>query len=149
MAEAGSNPAAALFVAEAELWQSHFEKAAPVLEAVAAQYPADIELGTRASSLYRSLAYFDPKNTKTAVEIEQRLLKAGPADRERLAPIGDIYADRELFRQAEPYLNRIPPTAPGAPSSYLHAPTIFSDYSDFLNPLRPFPARRTKLHDHT
>lgn len=148
MAEAGSNPAAARFVAEAELWQSHFEKAAPVLESVAAQYPADIELGTRASSLYRSLAYFDPKNTKTAVEIQQRLLKAGPADRERLARIGDIYADRELFSQAELYWNRIPRTAPGDSSSYLDAATIFWDYYDFDNALRLLREGRRKLNVH-
>jgi Flp pilus assembly protein TadD/predicted Zn-dependent protease len=145
--EAASNPVAARFVAEAELWQSHFETAAPVVDAVAAQYPADVELGTRASSLYRSLAYFEPKDTKLAVEIEQRLLESTPGDRERLARIGDIYADRELFPQAAPYWNRMALTAPGESSSYRDAATVFWDYYDFANALRLLHEGRSRLHD--
>ncbi|HMC30528.1 MAG TPA: hypothetical protein VKL99_06800, partial [Candidatus Angelobacter sp.] len=96
-AETGSNPVATRFIAEAELWRSHFEAGAPAIVAVARQYPADNDLGERASSVYRSLAYFDPKATEVAVQIENNLLAATPADRKRLARIGDIYSDREQF----------------------------------------------------
>jgi hypothetical protein len=102
-AEAKTNPASARFIGEAELWRSHFEAGAPVIAGVAKQYPADVELGERASSVYRSLAYFDARNTEVAVEIELNLLKARPANRDRLARIGDIYSDHEQFAKAAPY----------------------------------------------
>src|SRR5260370_1145926 len=48
MAEAGSNPPAALFVAHAEAWQSPFEKAAPGLEGGRRQHTPDLRHGGRA-----------------------------------------------------------------------------------------------------
>src|SRR5207244_10207818 len=61
---AKANPAAVRFVAEAELWQSHFEQGSPALGALAMAYPAEAGVGKEASSVYRSLAYFNPKNAK-------------------------------------------------------------------------------------
>ncbi|HZD95098.1 MAG TPA: hypothetical protein VE133_12635, partial [Candidatus Sulfotelmatobacter sp.] len=148
-AQASANPAGARFVAEAELWRSHFEAGAPVIGAVATQYPADVELGERASSVYRSLAYFDPRNTEVAVQIENNLLLAAPADRNRLARIGDIYSDRELFAKAMPYWNRMPETEPGRSASYEEAATVFWDYYFFEDALRLLNLGRSKLHDST
>jgi tetratricopeptide (TPR) repeat protein len=145
--EAKSNPASARFIGEAELWRSHFEAGAPVIAGVARQYPADAELGERASSVYRSLAYFNPRNTEVAVEIELNLLKSTPADRERLARIGDIYSDHEQFAKAAPYWNRMPETEPGRPQSYEDAATVFWDYYFFEDALRLLSLGRTKLHD--
>jgi cellulose synthase operon protein C len=145
--EAKSNPASVRFIGEAELWRSHFEAGAPVIAGVARQYPADAELGERASSVYRSLAYFDPRNTEIAVEIELNLLKSTPADRERLARIGDIYSDHEQFAKAAPYWNRMPETEPGRPQSYEEAATVFWDYYFFEDALRLLSLGRTKLHD--
>ncbi len=118
VAQAQANPGAVRFVAEAELWHSHFEEGAPVIAAVAAQYPADVDMGRRASSIYRSLAYFEPKNTEIAVQIESNLLKVAPADRDTLARIGDIYSDREQFEKAAPYWNQMVETEPGNSQSY-------------------------------
>jgi hypothetical protein len=76
-----SNPAAGQFLAQADLWRSHYEESAPILKALAAQYPAASELDRTVSSVYRSLAYFDPANTDVAVQIEkiswQRILGTG------------------------------------------------------------------------
>src|SRR5262249_25596752 len=96
---AKENPAAARFVAEAELWRSHFEEAALALGAVAGLYPADTVVGREASSVYRSLAYFNPGNTAKAVRVEVNLQRANPLNRDTLARIGDIYADRAQFAQ--------------------------------------------------
>ncbi len=148
-AEARSNPASARFIGEAELWRSHFEAGAPVIAAVARQYPADAELGGRASSVYRSLAYFDPRNTEMAVEIESNLLRSTPGDRQRLARIGDIYSDRELFAKAAPYWNKMPETEPGRAQSYEDAATVFWDYYFFEDALRLLNQGRTNLHDDT
>ena len=38
---------------------SHFEEGAPILKALADEYPADVDGARAASSVYRSLAYFD------------------------------------------------------------------------------------------
>src|SRR5260370_41229759 len=44
------NPAAGPYLAQAYLWRSHFAETAPVLQALAEEYPADAELGHAASS---------------------------------------------------------------------------------------------------
>ena len=141
------NPAAADFLANANLWRSHFEEGAPVLKSLAAQYPAEPEICRTASSVYRSLAYFDPADTAIAVKIEDNLLHANPTDTETMARIGDIYADRELFDQAAPYWERIPQVAPGQPGGYLEAATIYWDYFDFDNALRLLGNGRERLAD--
>jgi predicted Zn-dependent protease len=143
------NPAAGQYIAQANLWRSHFEESAPVLRALADEYPAEPELGRTASSVFRSLAYFDPSKTGVAVKIEENLLSANPGSREILARIGDIYSDRELFSQAAPYWERIPTIAPGEAGGYLEAATIYWDYYDFDNALRLLEEGRKKLGDVT
>src|SRR5262249_47122288 len=147
IAVARANPAAARFAAEAELWKSHYEQAAPALGAVAGMYPADLGVGREASSVYRSLAYFKPRNTARAVAIELNLLRANPLDRDTLARIGDIYADRSQFVQAAPYWNRMPQTEPGNPAAYEEAATVFWDYYMFDDALRLLENGRTRLND--
>ncbi|HYW37978.1 MAG TPA: hypothetical protein VE957_07690 [Terriglobales bacterium] len=142
-----SNPAAANFIAYADLWQSHFEESAPLLKSLNAQYPAEPEIAHTASSVYRSLAYFDPADTAVAVRIEDDLLQANPRDTELMARIGDIYADRELFAQAAPYWERIPHVVPGQAGGYLEAATIYWDYYDFDNALRMLNQGRDRLRD--
>ena len=139
------NPAAADFLANANLWRSHFEESAPVLKSLAAQYPAEKEIAANASSVYRSLAYFNPADTAIAAKIQDNLLQANLTDTETMARIGDIYSDREQFTQAAPYWERIPQVAPGQPGGYLEAATIYWDYFDFDNALRLLGKGRTSL----
>jgi tetratricopeptide (TPR) repeat protein len=139
------NPAAADFLAYANLWRSHFEESAPMLKSLAAQYPAEAEIANAASSAYRSLAYFEPADTAIAAKIEDNLLQANPGDTEIMARIGDIYADREQFAQAAPYWERIPQVAPGQSGGYLEAATIYWDYFDFDNALRLLGKGRDRL----
>ena len=142
-----SNPAAADFLANANLWRSHFEDSAPVFRSLAGQYPAKLEIARTASSVYRSLAYFDPADTAVAAKIEDNLLEANPSNTEILARIGDIYADRDQFAQAAPYWERIPQVSPGQPTGYLDAATIYWDYYDFENALRVLNLGRSRLAD--
>ena len=144
---ASANPLAAQFLAAGEIWRSHFEAAAPVLRALAGEYPADVDIGRRASALYRSLAYFDPAATDVAAGIEKDLLAAAPTSVDTLTRIGDIYADRERFADAAPYWNRIPQVAPGNSSGYIEAATIYWDYFDFPYALRVIREGRQKLSD--
>jgi Flp pilus assembly protein TadD len=146
---AKSNPAAAVEIADAQIWRSHFEESAPVLKTLAEIYPAEHELDRTASSVYRSLAYFDPAKTAVAAKIENNLLSANPGDTEILARIGDIYSDRELFAQAAPYWERIPKVAPGESGGYLEAATIYWDYFDFTNALRLLDEGRKNLGNPT
>ena len=143
------NPAAALELADAELWRSHYEASAPVLKTLVAFYPAEPDLGRTASSVFRSLAYFDPAKTTVAANIEVNLLALNPGDKEILARLGDIYSDRELFAQAAPYWERIPKVAPGESAGYLEAATIYWDYFDFENALRLMGEGRKKLGQPT
>jgi predicted Zn-dependent protease len=144
---AQQNPAAARFVAEANLWKSNFEESAPVLKALAEQYPADIEIGRATSSVHRSLAYFDPAQTAIAIKIEENLHQADPTSTEILGRLGDIYADRELYSKAAPYWEEIPKVAPGQADGYLEAATIYWDYFDFDSALRVMNDGRKTLGD--
>jgi tetratricopeptide (TPR) repeat protein len=146
---AQTNPAAVRMFAEAELWQSHFEDAAPALGAVAGEFPADRDLDDETSAVYRSLAYFDGQDTEAAVRVEQNLLKSDPANRDTLARIGDIYADRDMFSEAAPYWNRMAEIDPGKPDSYLSAATVFWDYYKFDDALRLLNQGRAKLGNGT
>jgi predicted Zn-dependent protease len=139
------NPAAAEFLANADLWRSHYEDSAAPLESLAALYPADAQLGHTASSVYRSLAYFEPADTAVAAKIEDNLLQVNPTDTATMARIGDIYADREQFAQAAPYWERIPQVAPGQPAGYLEAATVYWDYFDFSNAIRLLGQGRERL----
>ena len=142
-----TNPAVGEFVAQAELWRSHFEDGAPLLRALAAQYPADPETTQAASAVFRSLAYFEAGDTEIATKIEDNLLQANPGNSEIMSRIGDIYADRDLFAKAAPYWNRIPTIAPGQSVGYLEAASIYWDYFDFDNALRLLDEGRKKLGD--
>src|SRR5208283_3098423 len=144
---ASGNPVAARFFGEARFWESHFEEAAPVMNALAQEYPADFELGRRASAVHRSLAAFDPRDTELAVKIEENLYSADPGNRDTLARTGDIFADRELFDRAAPYWNRITQIRPGEPQAYLDAATIYWDYYYFDTALKLLNEGRTKLRD--
>ena len=134
-------------MAYANLWRSHFEDSAPVLKTLAVQYPAEPEIASVASSVYRSLAYFEPADTAVAAKIQDNLLQANPANTQTMARVGDIYADREQFAQAAPYWERIPQVSPGQSSGYLEAATIYWDYFDFDNALRLLNKGRTRLGD--
>ncbi len=156
-AQQQQNSAAARELAEADLWQSHFEAAAPLLGGLAHAYPADTAVGDEASSVYRSLAYFDPAEITNAVAIEKNLIAADPANVDRLARIGDIYADSQStalsvsaqvqLAAASPYWRRIPGVHPGQPDGYLQAATIFWDYFQFDDALAELAAARKQFHE--
>lgn len=140
-----ANPAAAQFLAEGEAWQSHFERAAPVLGAMAGEYPADFKLGRRAAAMHRSLAAFLPEHTERAVTIEENLHRSDPRDLGTLARLGEILADREMVARAKPYWDRIAQAEPGKPGGYLEAATVFWDYYLFDDALRLMRDGRKKL----
>ncbi len=139
------NPAAVRFLLDSDLWQSHFEQCAPIAGALASAYPSDPVIGGDASSLYRSLAYFDPGDTARAVAVEKRLLDYDPGNLDTLARIGDIYADRSLFSEADPYWFRMAQIHSGESNGYLQSATIFWDYFDFDNALAQLEKGRQKL----
>jgi tetratricopeptide (TPR) repeat protein len=150
------NPAATRELAEGQVWQSHFEVAAPLYSNLVRSYPADATLGEEAASIFRSLAYFDPGQAAQAIAIEKNLLAADPANVERLARIGDIYADSQSaalavsaeaqIATASPYWRRIPTIHPGQPDGYLQSATIFWDYFQFNDALAQIAAARKQFH---
>ena len=148
-----ANPDAARELAEGELWRSHFEESASLWGPLAEAYPANVEIGDRASSVFRSMAYYDSTQTGRAVEIEKNLLAADPANSERLATIGDIYADsgadsttgHENIAAAAPYWRRMPAIHPGTSDGYLQAATIFWDYFQFGDALKEIHEARAKF----
>ena len=136
-----NNTAAARELAELEISRSRFEQSAPLLAALAQQYPADTVVGDEAASVFRSLAYHDPAQIDRAVAIERNLSAADPANLDRLAAIGDTYADStssELnldtqmqLTQAAPYWQRMATVHPGVADGYLQSATVFWDYFEF------------------
>jgi tetratricopeptide (TPR) repeat protein len=142
---ARDNPVAARFVAEADIWRSRFEPAAPVLTALAGEYPADVELGRRVGSLHRSLSYADEREVDAAAATGERLQRFDPRDPATLTALGEIHADRERYERARPYWDRIPDIEPGRAEGYLEAATIFWDYYQFDDALRVIGLGRTRL----
>ena len=148
-----ANPATQQFIAEATSWQSHFEEAAPAMQALAADFPADADRANRAASLFRSLATYDAPvdihNIRIAAGIERNLTRANPRDSAALTRLGEIYADRELFSRAKPVWDRIAQIQPGVSNGYLEAATIFWDYFRYNDALRMVADGRKKLSDPT
>jgi tetratricopeptide (TPR) repeat protein len=142
---AQSNPAAERFWLESCLWQSRFEEAVAAADALSAEYPDSGSLGDTASSLYRSLAYFHPEYTDKAVAIEKRMLSAMPDNLDRLALIGDTYADRGRMAEAAPYFARMAEVHPGDADGYLQSATVFWDYFDFASASAQMRKARERL----
>ena len=142
---ASSDPVAAEFIAEADLWRCHYEAAAPLMRGLAANYSTDFRLDRRTSNLFRSLAAFDPSKTDVAVGIEKKLASYEPGNQEVLTRIGDIYADRSIFAQARPYWNRVAHIEPGRSDGYLQAATVFWDYFLYEDALRLIGEARKNL----
>ncbi len=147
-----SDPAASRELAEVDVWGSHFEQAAPLMGTVAELYPADAMTGDQAISLYRSLAYLDGsgKDTARAAGIERALIAAAPGDAERLATLGDLYAEAtatggEDIAAGAPGWRKIPELHAGTPAGYLTAATIFWDYFQFDDALKEIEAARAKF----
>ncbi len=139
--QTAGNPAAALWVAEAESWKGHFEAAAPLLKAVAAEFPADTALVARAASVHRSLQQVD-----TAIQLEETLAKAHPTDAAILTRLGEMQADRERYDLAGAYWNRIITAAPGRAANYLEAATLHWDYYRYDEALARIEEGRRRLN---
>ena len=131
-----TNPAAAQFVAEAELWRCHFEDAAPVLQSLSSSMAVDSASTGRSASVHRSLAYNNPGYSQIAASIAENQSRYRPADRQRLARVGDFWADQQHFDRAAPFWNRMAEVEPGNPQGYLDAATVFWDYYHFDDALR-------------
>ncbi len=148
-----SNPAALRELAELNIWNSHFEQAAPLMASVADLYPADQTIGDASIGLYRSLAYLDSTDasTKRAAAMEARLISSDPGNPDRLATLGDLYAEAtstggEDIASAAPGWRRIPTLHPGTPAGFLTSATIFWDYFQFDDALGEITAARTRFH---
>jgi tetratricopeptide (TPR) repeat protein len=144
---AAENPVAARFVGEAEIWQCHYEESAAPMGALSRQFPTERDVAARAASVYRSLAAFVPHDTDVAVGIEENLYQTDLQNRDQLAHIGDVLADRELFARAAPYWERMATIRPGEPQAYLNPATVFWDYYNFDDALRLLDEGRSKLHN--
>ena len=147
-----SNPAALRELAGLEVWTSHFEQAVTPTSTLATLYPADPTLDDQAVSLFRSFSYLDPTSASLdrAVLIEQNLLRAEPDSPDRLATLGDLYAEAtadagEDLASAAPFWHRIPPLHPGTPAGFLTSATIFWDYFQFDAALAELDAARTRF----
>lgn len=144
---ANANPAAARWVAEAEMWKGHFETAAPILRAAAADFPADRALVTRAAAVHRSLAAWDPKQADTAIALEETLSRAHPTDIGILTRLGEMQAEQERYAKASEYWNRIIAIAPGRAANYLETATLQWDYYRYDDALAGIAKARQQLHN--
>ncbi len=141
------NFAAMQFAAEAEIWLSHFEAAAPPMKSLAEASPGEPSLTGRASSLYRSLAAYFPEDTGVAEQMVQAEVRSDARNRELLARAGDIYADRGQFALARPLWNRMTQVEAGRTEAWLDAATVFWDYYLFDDAFRILSAARERFHE--
>ncbi|MBV9438198.1 MAG: hypothetical protein JOZ44_19215 [Acidobacteria bacterium] len=144
---AADNPVAVRFIGEAEIWRCHYEESAGPLGALAKLFPTEPDISKPAAAVYRSLAAFMPPDTDVAVAIDENLYAANLRDRDQLAHIGDVLADRELFSRAAPFWERMTQIRPGEPQAYLDPATVYWDYYNFSSALRLLNEGRSKLHN--
>ena len=111
-----TNPAAGEFVAQAELWRSHFEDSAPRLRALAAQYPADSR--DRSYRLRRlSLAGLlrsrrtQPLRRRSKTICCRRIPATAKSWRESATSMPTVIS----LHEAAPYWDRIPRSLPASP----------------------------------
>ena len=143
--KAPANFAAAQFAAEAEIWLSHFEAAAPPMKTLAETWPADQAFTGRASAIYRSLAAYFPEDTGVAARFAEAGYRSDARNRDRLARVGDIYADRGQFGRARPVWNRMTQVEAGHPEAWLDAATVFWDYYLFDDAFRVIAGARERF----
>ena len=134
--------AAKEFISGAEIWRSHYEGAAPLMQTIATNYPAHREINTTASSLLRSLG-----QTDAAANIAERLSRSSPRNLQALTLVGDIYADREQFDKARPFWNRLSDIEPGRVDGYREAATVYWDYYLYDDALRTIDAARQRMRN--
>jgi cellulose synthase operon protein C len=144
---AKEHPLAARFLGEADIWRSRFESATPIVSALAAEFPSDVELNQRVGSLHRSLSYNDARETDAAARAFARLYEYEPRNMAILTTLGEIYADRERYDRARAHWERLPAIEPGKAAGYLEAATVFWDYYQFDDALRMIARGRTTLGD--
>jgi hypothetical protein len=142
---ADQSPATVRLLAEGEAWRSHFEAAAPMLQALEADYPADQTIGKRTASVYRSLGTIDPKLTDTALAIEAKLSQSDPLDHTSLTRRGEMEAEREQFLRARQSWDKIPEIDPAKPDGYLEAATLYWDYYLYGEAIRWIEEGRKRL----
>ena len=89
-------PPLPIFIANANLWRSHFEESAPMLQVPCRQYPAELEIArTRPRSIVR-WHISNRADTADRVRRSKTTCCRQPAEIPKLmARIGDIYADRD------------------------------------------------------
>jgi len=143
------NPAAGELWVEASLWQSHYEDAVGEAGDLAKAYPANGTIADQAASLYRSLAYFHPEDTDKAAAIAKVMVEAEPGNLDRMARVGDIYADRERMADAEPWFARMAQAKPGEADGYLQSATVYWDYFEFPAALAELKRGRERLGQPT
>jgi Flp pilus assembly protein TadD len=136
------NPVAGVLLAEGEIWRTRYEAAAPALKSLAAVYPAEASLDSRAATLHRSLG-----DVESASSIEANLAKAAPRDSGALTRLGEMQADRERFTAAKPHWDKIPEIEPGKSEGFIEAATIYWDYFQFDEALRTINNGRRRLNN--
>ncbi len=107
-----NNIAALEFQAEAHAWLTEYEAAAPALTRLAADAPGDPDSNERAISVERSLAPSVSGAFDAALHFAEQDIKAAPGNRASITRVGEIYADRDLYRQARPWWNRVAAAQP-------------------------------------
>jgi hypothetical protein len=140
------NPATVRLLAEGEAWRGHFEAAAPMLQALETNYPADAAIGRRTAAVYRSLGTIEPAlNNDASISAATNLTLADPRDIRALTRLGEIEADRGRFERAKAVWDKIPDVDPGNADGYLEAATIFWDYFAYDDALRWIEEGRRRL----
>jgi cellulose synthase operon protein C len=130
------NPAALQFLAEGHAWLAEYEDAAPAFVQLAELDPGSGDWNDRAISVERSLAPSVTGAFDTATRLARRNALAELGNAAALTRVGEIYADKENYRRAAPWWNRLVSSRPGSPAAYLDSATVFWDYFQFNDALR-------------
>ncbi len=144
-AAAQKNIAALQEKAEGEAWLTEFESGADSFVRLARLAPGDRAANARAISIERSLAPSIGSAFRKAISLAEQDVTAAPRDSAAVARVGEIYADRDLYTQAQPWWNRMAAINPGSLDGYREAATVSWDYFRYDDALRLIGESRRAL----
>lgn len=139
-----ASPAERLFLAEAARWNSYYEAAVPVYQAIAAEYPGAGDFAAALAGLQRSFG------DRTGAEATYLILAdLQPHEAKWPTAAGELALERGDIDTAAKHWQRLISIAPADSESYLGVASIFWDYYQFDRARDMLLSGRTALGNET
>ena len=122
------NPAEMAFMASASIWQSRFERAAPLLASLSSSWSGCDFYTAQHADLQRSMGAAGPGYYAQAAAVMEKQARIEPTRNAHWVKAGEIWADAGDMKKAMACWQRIAAISPGNLNNVVEAATVFWDY---------------------